>query len=76
MPRKSVPRATASVALPAGIAPDFFSPIKTARILRVGLNQLYRAIGRGEIRAVRLGGQYRVSGDEIARLKRGETAAQ
>jgi excisionase family DNA binding protein len=50
---------------------EFHRPREAADILRIGRNQLYAAIAAGEIRAVKLGGQYRISDSEITRLKRG-----
>jgi excisionase family DNA binding protein len=60
---------------PAG-AVDFYTAREAARILRIGLAQLYAAIAAGEIRAIRIGGQFRIPDGEIARLRRGELAAQ
>ena len=65
--RKQVSRRTAS-------APEreFRSVPEFARIFGIGINQAYRAIARGEVRAIVIGGQKRVSDEEIARLKHGD----
>jgi len=54
--------------------PQFRSVRQLARTLNIGIVQAYRAIHSGQVKAVRIGGQYRIADDEIDRLKRGETA--
>jgi excisionase family DNA binding protein len=54
---------------------EFRRPIEAARILRVGRHQIYQAIAAGEIRAVRIGGQFRIPEGELDRMRRGETAS-
>lgn len=51
---------------------EFHRPSEARRILRIGRNQIYAAIAAGEIKAVRIGGQFRIPDSEIERLKRGE----
>jgi excisionase family DNA binding protein len=68
--RKLVRRRTAS-----SPKAEFRTLTETAQILGLGINQAAQAIARGEIRAIKIGKQYRISDDEIARLKRGETTA-
>ena len=66
------PRNTASYDGPERVfrtIPEF------ARILGIGINQAYQAAARGEVRVTTIGGQKRISDDEIARLKRGEPPA-
>ncbi len=48
--------------------PAVLKPREASELLRVGRNQLYEAIARGEIRAVRLGRTIRIPRGEIARL--------
>jgi excisionase family DNA binding protein len=48
---------------------------ETAKLLRIGINQCYRAIERGEIRGIRIGGSIRVPDSELDRLQFGEKAA-
>jgi excisionase family DNA binding protein len=67
-PRPSGDRSTAKAPMPAEGA-EFYSPREFARIVRIGLNQVYGLIERGEIHAARLGGQYRVPAGEVARLR-------
>jgi excisionase family DNA binding protein len=55
--------------------PEFRTVKETAQILKIGTTQAYKAIARGEIKALRIGGSYRISDHEIERLKRGEAAA-
>jgi excisionase family DNA binding protein len=50
----------------------FRSAREASQILAIGIQQVYRAIGRGEIKAVRLGGQFRIPDREIERLERGD----
>jgi excisionase family DNA binding protein len=72
--RRPGERSTARAPVPPGGA-EFYSTNETARLLRVGINQVYGAINRNEIRALRIGGQFRVPRGEIDRLKRGQAAA-
>jgi excisionase family DNA binding protein len=55
---------------------EFRTVKETAEVLRIGITQAYNAIHAGEIKAVKIGGSYRVPDGEIERLKRGEAAAQ
>jgi excisionase family DNA binding protein len=68
-------RKTATAPVPPG-GPEFYTPIELARVLRLGLNQTYQAIHRGEIKGVKIGGSIRISAAEKARLERGGIAAQ
>jgi excisionase family DNA binding protein len=52
---------------------EFHRPSEAARILRIGQRQIYQAIASGQIRAIKLGGQFRIPEGEIARLRRGES---
>lgn len=65
--RKKVIRRTA-----ASPAIHFHTLTETAEILRMGINQTAKAIGRGEIRAKKFGKSYRISTREIERLKRAD----
>jgi len=40
--------------------PEVLTVSEAAAILRVGRNQLYQAVGRGELRAVRIGRSIRI----------------
>lgn len=65
--RKPISRATASYQGPeltARTIPEF------ARMFHIGLNQAYGLARRGVVRTIDLGGQKRVTDEEIARLKR------
>jgi excisionase family DNA binding protein len=57
---------------PRGSGGEFHRPSEARRILRIGRNQIYAAIAAGEIKAVKIGGQFRIPDSEIERLKRGE----
>ncbi len=48
--------------------PAVLKPREASELLRIGRNQLYEAITRGEIRAVKLGRTLRIPRGEIARL--------
>jgi excisionase family DNA binding protein len=48
---------------------------ETAKILRLGINQTYKAVAKGDIRAVRIGNSWRIPDAELDRLQYGETAA-
>jgi excisionase family DNA binding protein len=48
---------------------------ETANALRIGINQCYRAIERGEIRGIRIGNSIRVPDSELDRLQYGENSA-
>jgi excisionase family DNA binding protein len=50
----------------------FRSTREASQILGIGIQQVYGAIERGEIKAVRLGGQFRIPDREIERLERGQ----
>jgi excisionase family DNA binding protein len=52
---------------------EFLSPLEFGREVRVGLGQVYGAIRAREIKAARIGGQYRIPRSEIERLKRAES---
>jgi excisionase family DNA binding protein len=68
--RKKVVRRTAS-----SPARQFRTKTEAAEILGLGINQLTAAIARGNIRAVKFGRSWRISDDEIARLRRAEAAS-
>jgi excisionase family DNA binding protein len=40
--------------------PEVLTVFEAAAILRVGRNQLYQAVGRGELRAIRIGRSIRI----------------
>jgi len=52
---------------------EFHRPSEAARILRIGRQQVYAAIHAGEIRASKIGAQFRIPATEIDRLRRGES---
>jgi excisionase family DNA binding protein len=66
--RKKVVRRTAS-----SPARQFRTKFEAAEILGVGINQLGEALARGVIRGVKFGRSWRISDDEIERLKRAES---
>jgi excisionase family DNA binding protein len=68
--RKIVPRRTAR-----SDKREFRSIPEVAELLGVGINQAYQAVARGDIRAITIGGQKRVSDQEIARLRCGDQPA-
>lgn len=47
---------------------------ETAGILRIDINQCYRAIAAGDIRAVRIGNSWRIPRSERDHLQYGEPA--
>jgi excisionase family DNA binding protein len=65
--RKKVERRTAS-----SPTRQFRTKTETAEILGIGINQLGEALAGGVIRGVKFGRSWRISDDEIERLKRAE----
>jgi excisionase family DNA binding protein len=51
--------------------PQFLTVKEFAKTLNIGTVQAYNAIHSGEVRAIKIGGSYRIPDDEIDRLKRG-----
>jgi excisionase family DNA binding protein len=49
---------------------------ETAKILKLGIHPVYRAIKKGEIRAIRVGGAIRVPDAELDRLQRGDAVCE
>jgi excisionase family DNA binding protein len=70
LPRKQVARRTAS-----SPAREFHTKTETAALLGIGINQAGQLMARGVIRAVKFGRTWRVSNDEIERLKRAESVS-
>jgi hypothetical protein len=67
--RKSTSRRTASY---QGPEVAFRTIPEFAKIAHIGINQAYALVRRGEVRAITLGGQKRISDHEIARLTCGD----
>ena len=59
-----------------GAAVEFHRPSEAARILRIGRQQVYAAIHAGEIKAAKIGAQFRIPATEIERLRRGEEVGE
>ena len=59
-----------------GVRIEFHRPSEVARILRIGQRQVYQAIHAGELRASRIGAQFRIPATEIERLRRGEEVGE
>jgi excisionase family DNA binding protein len=59
-PEPAVIGAHAPIVDPLAWLPDMLTVKEVAAILRVGRNQLYQAVARGEVRAVRIGRTIRI----------------
>lgn len=55
-------------------APDVLTVAEAARIARIGRNQMYLAVQRGEVFGVRIGRSIRIPKAELVRLLRAEDA--
>ena len=54
------------------LSAEFYTVREIAQKLRIGEQQAYATVHRGEVRAVKIGGSYRVPAGELERLQRGE----
>lgn len=49
---------------------EIYTPREVARMFRVSTATVWRLIRKGEIRAIRIGGQYRIPASAISELRR------
>lgn len=49
-------------------APDVLKPSEAQALLRIGRNQIYAALARGDIFAVRVGASYRIPKEALRRF--------